>query len=244
MKPHAEFVFTINDDVLNQPLSVLNEGTTLCCFRAQTCDRDNIEKVIAYGAVKYRRPIGYIPNPRFQAMYDEIYKFALIVVETYIGPQDHPDETKYKACEQWIKLLNQYLHYDMTEVTNSNLATIIADFIFKSSILHSSDHYGFLQVPIQNQPMSIRRFGISKWPRCWCNVVGVWDLFKHNVYSNLFVKWWNNRLYYDTRLLNVKYRFTDKRLQAQSQVYVKNLIEKINEQDIIEPNRISTSIQW
>ena len=94
MKPHEEFVYTINDNVLNQPQSVLNEDKTCCCFRAQPCDRANIEKVIAYGASKYRRPIGTIPNPQFKEMYDTIYKFALIVIESYISPSalDSADE--------------------------------------------------------------------------------------------------------------------------------------------------------
>ena len=90
--------------------------------------------------------------------------------------------------------------------------------------------------------MSIRKF--NRQPRCWCKVVGVWDLFKHHMYSNLFVRWWNNRLYYDTRLIKVGYTFTDARLQSESTVYVRNLIEAIHHQHIISPDRLSKSIEW
>lgn len=253
IKPHLEFVYAINNNVLRSQGSVLNVNTTSCCYNAQPCDRKNVDKLISWGNTKYRRPFGYIPDPQFQESYDVILKFATTVVKTYLGSGEGKEQkgsSPEDRCTKFCHQLNQYLQYGITEEDMTKpevLGNIIADFVFKSSLRHSADHQGVLHVPITNQPMAIRLHVRDnsdwKFPCCFYSVVSCCDLFQHHVYDELFVRW-RNSCCYDTRLVRTEYGFTDQKLQKESAEYMNQLRAALSQQNIVDPNLVVKSVEW
>ena len=252
LKPHYEFTLFINDAVIETKGSVLNaHRSTCCCWDAQTFPRKDVSTLLNYGYKKWIGPsfgASHLP-PTFQEAYATIETFVRGILNTV--PQDAPSR-KYEVLSAWVNLLlthTSYYRFTPEQLTKENIEETVCqlctDFIFKVSILHSYEHHGVAKVGVYIQPMSIRDFH-STWlqpPCCSWKVVSLGDLFRHSIYNSVFVKWCNNRLYYNTCLDKVQYAFTDPVQQKLVQDMKKNV--KLIAQKLELPlSRISKSIEW
>lgn len=245
LAPHWEFSEMINDNVLLNKGSVLNARKTTCCiFDTQTMPRQEIQKILDWGATKYATPIGQVPDSRFERIYQELVHFGTQIGASYFKNMTNDKRSKLNT---WRIALNRHLRYNLDTrepVSVAEIGTIWADFVFKVSVQHSADHFGFGSLDFRTLPMTIRaHFGdLDKKP------VTRFDMFKHLMYSNVFVHWINNKLFYDTRLLNAKYKF--KNIDpALHRYFTKHFETKITRalaetRHIIPKDCVASSVQW
>lgn len=248
--PHWEFSDVINDNVLLHEGSVLNaRTTTCCCFDTQTMPRKEIQKILNWGATKYSRKFATIPDVRFKRIFQELADMGEKIGASYLTTATTiaKQQEREQKLDVWKKGLNKHLNYELdakVPLDAKTIGLIWADFVFKVAIQHSSDHHGFGNVDFRTQPMTIR----SRLSDFKTRPVTRWDMFKHLMYSNVFVHWVNNRCCYDTRIIKVKYNFKD--LDPSLARYFNKQFEKrisraLSEtRHIIPKDRVASSVQW
>jgi hypothetical protein len=262
LAPHEEFADIVNYGVLQGDNSVLNSGQgACCCWDAQTTDRQHIQHLVREGAKRLPPLYGKSPTPALQPFYQVIYRLCCTVVSEWKkGTDKNPDAIyqRSQTIQQWSRLMHDYLSYPYVESpTVEFVATVFADVIFKVSVWHSSEHYGFTRPVLDIQPMRIRspfrdaqaqQAQHLQMPASWSShhVVSVWDRMKQEMYCHMFVCWWNNRLYYDTRLDHVVYPFEADSdvLRAAGQEFRRQLQMVGELQNLVPLHRISKSIEW
>jgi len=256
IQPHLEFTRPINETVLSTGWeSVLNpETTTPTCCAAQMCCRDQITRLVRYGSSLLLQTRGVLdeksPNPNLQPLYDCIHDFVDNVCrfvfrdETLIG-----DKTN---IARWGDALRHYLQYPLAGENllknPTEIIGVLTDFIFRVSVQHSAEHEGLYAVPEQAQPMLIRlpwRRGIRFSDPNQPPVITRADEFKFNMYSKMFVCWWNN-YFFDSRMVKTKYAFKHPELQKMVQDFHREFTSRARRLPSYEVrlHRIAKAIEW
>lgn len=272
LDPHSDFTFEINHNALEAKRSGLNaRDTAFCCFDAHTVPRDGIKCLIQRGydecAPTVGERFGRVPTTELRPHYQAILTLCTAVATRLLQrlhalPYADDRWQEFYRLFRWMHFLRQHLFYpDTIQLSHDDpaaLAAVLADHIFLVSVRHSVDHHLFAISDQRTHPMSIsipwsRDVQFNASPGCcaWhcgvgirstARVVSLKAWLKHSMYVDLFVTWWNNRLYADGRLHTTKYKFEDPCLQQAAKQFRETLTSIPD--TFVPRNRIARSIQW
>jgi len=245
MAPHFEFIRNIDQMVLMSHETVLNAGKdagTPWAVNIQTCDRDQIMKFIRYGQTNKnfsRKPLCSSLQPWYQAIRTFVHT---VLTEQQLLIDDD--------VKRWAKSINIVLQYGLPEgdaLSVQDVEDVIVDGIYRISVQHSADHYGFLQVSTKKLPM-VTRIAWAPDAAIGGNyqLQSKWDGFKEHMYEQMFVKWWNN-YYASTALVDAKYDFGVDNKKPELVEAVKTFrkdLEHASEITFLPLNAVSKAIEW
>jgi hypothetical protein len=259
MKPHMEFVLSINESVLLSKDSVLNENKSCCscthCWDIDVVSRESYGQLFEKGNSKLKPYLRKAPTVALQPLYEAVYNFV-----------DSVYKKKQKQCKKeqivlFIKDLVTYLHYPQELLESENLekefVCILSEYIFNVSIRHSIEHESLTLVNNEKRPEAIfvPLSLNAKLPRLCCaccnisffscfscccvtNPVSYKNNFKQRNFQYMFTEWTNNLCCYDTRLTKTSYN--DEIIDV---CFQENLVSFMKNNDcLVDINRIAASI--
>jgi hypothetical protein len=269
ISPHVDFTTEIDSLVLKSRTSPLfSRDTALCFYDAHTMNREGCQAFLnqCFEKAKHSpRSLTDVPDPGLQPHYNAIHELCKKVVHSTLERISAISEVasrneEYSKLQNWTDFLERHLFYkpinselDIAGILDSKkLILYLVRNIFDISILHSADHYFMTASDQRIHPFSI----CTPWsydmdlPKKWnfgiCNssakVVPLWNWLKQLMYISLFSEWWNNRLYWDSRLIKTTYKFKNAALQAAAKKFRETLTAIPD--NYLPKNRISQSIQW
>jgi len=213
---------------------------------------------------------GRVPDVRFQPYWDAIYQLCLEVSSSLLirlhNIADVPSrEAEFYRLFRWMHFLHEYelcpADFHLSALDPSPLALVLTDHIFTVSVRHSAEHHMMARSDQRAHPLAI----YAPWSRdvqlghlstsraccawqCGCGqqssgrIVPLCAWLRQLMYNDMFVEWWNNRVYADGRLHTTKYDFQSPALQTAAERFRARL-ESLPE-TFIAHNRVSRSIQW
>jgi len=244
LAPHFEFIRNIDKMVLMGHSTVLNSGKEGAPWFANihTCSREQITKMIRYGQTK----INFTRKPLCQAL-EPWYKAIRNFVHTVLIEQRLAIDER---VQRWAKSINIILEYGLPEgeaLDVQDIEDVIVDGIYRISVQHSADHYGFLQVSTRKLPMVTRI--------AWSHDATIggdfqlqtpWDGFKEHIYEQMFVKWWDNP-FQSTALVSAKYDFgadNNKPELIEAVKIFRKELQHASDTTFLPLNAVSKAIEW
>lgn len=236
---HTEFAQQVSYNVLFTKDSVLQGPESCCCWNVQPATIDEIVKLfpVMRGAEPYKMGVPARLRDPYLSVYQEIVRFVteLVRFEKANGRWQDP-----KPMMDWLK---PYLG----DSIGDDATLFLADFIWKVSIDHGLHHENFSSgIDVRSAPMDIAASPFYTQTENQVNGsvrLGVCSLVKQHVYSEMFDKWTNDRVFHDSRTILVRYPF------ERSSVELSRLASqfRLNLQRLIpEPmhGRLSKSIEF
>lgn len=215
LNPHIQHMDVINHRVLEGDLSVLNaQDGTCCCWDVQITDRANIHGIMREYTQRFPRLMLKSPTPILQPFYQAVHTFVTSVLKTQSDEEWKADTASRK---QFYADLVHYMGYPSLDADKrEDLANVLTQSIFVTSVLHSAEHNTIAGMDIESLPMALRNYTSTKEPSrcCWgsSKLISIGDAMKSIMFYNLFTRWWRNRAgccWTDSRLGTTTYPFED-----------------------------------
>jgi len=274
---HFDFTSDINYGVLETKKSPLYaRDSSWLCYDAHTVSREGNQDLIGRGfeqasssaSAKFGHPTTEELAPHFQAILSLTTSVVNSMMDRIRTLDD--DASRFKEHDdifKWITFIQKHMFYpSMPEglgadgfIDRPYLSMLLADYIYRVSVVHSAEHH-FMAISDQRyHPMSIWtpwsenvkiprskffpwRFGVNAWNSS-AKVVPLFSLLKQLMYNNLFAKWTNN-YFFNGCLHKTIYEFesNNKDLQESATMFRQTLASLPD--TFLPPSRCARSVMW